>query len=316
MPFDTEGVLTSRDALEMESVPDSLVVVGAGYIGMELSTVFAKLGADVTVVEMLDGILPGYEDDVADIVHERAEDLGVDFRFGLAATGVERPSSDTVRLQAETESGEQESFDAENVLVAVGREAVTDTLNLDAVGLEPDDKGVLPTDHQCRTDLEHVFAIGDVAGDPMLAHVASAEGKVAAEAIAGEPAAMDQQAIPAVVFTDPEIGTVGMTASEAEDAGFDPLVGEVPLRSNGRALTLDEREGFVRVVADAESDFLLGAQIVAPEASELLGELGLAIEMGATLEDVAATIHTHPTLSESVLEAAEAALDEAIHVAD
>ena len=313
VPFDTEGVLTSRDVFELASLPESLVVVGAGYIGMELSTVFAKLGTDVTVVEMLDGVLPGYEDDVAEVVHDRATELSIDFEFGLAAAGVHQRPEGGLRLRTEDETGEETEFDAEKVLVAVGREPVTDTLGLEAVGLEPDEDGFLDTDHQCRTDREHVFAVGDVAGEPMLAHTASAEGKVAAETIAGEPAAMDNQAIPAVVFTDPEIGTVGMTATEAEEAGFDPVVGQVPLRSNGRALTLDEREGFVRVVADADSEFLLGAQLVAPEASEVLAELGLAVEMGATLEDIAGTIHTHPTLSESVMEATESAIGQAIH---
>ena len=174
VPFDTEGVLTSRDALAMASLPESLVVVGAGYIGMELSTVFAKLGVDVTVVEMLDDVLPGYEDDVAGIVRERAEDVGVDFEFGQAATGVERRADDSLRLATEDEDGEAATFDAEKVLVAVGREPVTDTLGLDAIGLEPDEDGFLPTDEQCRTDHERVYAVGDVAGEPMLAHVASA----------------------------------------------------------------------------------------------------------------------------------------------
>ena len=314
VPFDTEGVVSSRELLAAESVPESLVVVGGGYIGMELSTVFAKLGADVTVVEALDGILPAYEDDVTAVVRDRAADLGVEFATGLAATDAEPRPDDTVRLTAETETGESRTFDAQRVLVAVGREPVTDTLNLDAVGIETTDEGFLDTDEQCRTALDHVFAVGDVAGEPMLAHEASAAGKVAAGAIAGEPTAMDQQAIPEVVFTDPEIATVGLTEAEAAESGFDPVVGEVPLRSSGRALTLDEREGFVRVVA-AEAGFLLGAQTVAPEASELIGELGLAVEMGATLEDVAGTVHTHPTLSESVGEAAEAALSRAIHAA-
>jgi len=312
VPFDREGVLTSREILALESVPESLVVVGAGYIGMELSTVFAKLGADVTVVEMLDDILPGYESDVAEVVRERAVDAGIDFRFGLGASGVESAGTDLL-LIAENEAGEEQTFGAEKILVAVGRQPVTDTMNLDAVGLEPDDDGFLPTDDQCRTALDHVFAVGDVAGEPMLAHTASAEGKVAAGVIAGEPVAMDQQAIPAVVFTDPEVATVGLTAEAADEEGYDPVVGQVPLRSSGRALTLDEREGFVRLVADASGEFLLGAQLVVPEASELVAELGLAIEMGATLEDLAATIHTHPTLSESVLEAAEQAVGRAIH---
>jgi dihydrolipoamide dehydrogenase len=310
--FDGERVLSSRDALALESLPERLVVVGAGYIGMELSTAFAKLGTDVTVVEMLDGVLPGYEDDVSRVVRNRAEALGVEFRFGQAARSWEE-ADEGITVLAEDEDGEVSEFDAEKCLVAVGREPVTDTLNLDAVDLEPDDDGFLATDDRARTDLEGVFAVGDVAGEPMLAHKAMAEGEVAAEIAAGEPAGLDYQAVPAAVFTDPEIGTVGMTEDEAREAGFDPLVGEFPLRANGRALTLEDSEGFVRVVAASDGEFLLGGQVVAPEASELVAEIGLAVEMGARLDDVAATVHTHPTLSEAVREACANALGEAVH---
>ncbi|MFB6270173.1 MAG: FAD-dependent oxidoreductase, partial [Halobacterium sp.] len=205
------------------------------------------------------------------------------------------------------------TYDADKVLVAVGREPVTDTLELDAVGLEPDEDGFLATDGQARTDVDHIFAVGDVAGEPMLAHKASKEGEVAAEVAAGEPAALDYQAVPSVVFTDPEIATVGMTEADAEDAGFDTVVGEMPFRASGRSLTTDNDDGFVRVVADADAEFVLGAQIVGPEASELVAEVTLAIELGATLEDVARTVHAHPTLSEAVMEAAENARGQAIH---
>ncbi|WP_123535853.1 dihydrolipoyl dehydrogenase [Halosimplex salinum] len=310
--FDGEHVLSSRDALALDAVPESMVVVGAGYIGMELSTVYQKLGCDVTVVEMLDDVLPGYEDDVARVVRDRAENLGIDFYFGQAATEWEE-AGEGVTVLTENEDGEVSEFGAETCMVAVGRRPVTDTLDLDAVGLEPDENGFLQTDHEARTDVDHVLAVGDVAGEPMLAHKAMAEGEVAAEVVAGEPAALDHQAIPAAVFTDPEIGTVGMTQAEAEEAGFDPIVGQFPLRANGRALTHGEDEGFVRVVGDADSEFLLGAQVVAPEASELIGELALGIEMGAQLEDVAATVHTHPTLSEAVREACANALGKAVH---
>jgi dihydrolipoamide dehydrogenase len=310
--FEDEPILSSREALALESVPDELVVVGAGYIGMELSTVFAKLGASVTVVEVLDDVLPGYEDDVSSVVRERAESLGIDFRFGEAARDWEA-TDDGIRVQTTDEDDEVVEYDAEKCLVAVGREPVTDTLGLEAIELEPDDDGFLPTDEQARTDVEGVFAVGDVAGEPMLAHKGMAEGEVAAEVAAGEPAALDHQAIPAAVFTDPEIGTVGLTEAEAEAEGFDPVVGRMSMRASGRALTLDEKEGFVRVVADADTEFLLGAQIVGPEASELVAELGLGIEMGARLEDIAATVHVHPTLSEAVHEAAKAARGEAIH---
>ncbi|MDS0261681.1 dihydrolipoyl dehydrogenase [Haloarcula sp. S1CR25-12] len=313
LPFDGEQILSSREALALETVPDDLLVVGAGYIGMELSTVFAKLGADVTVVEMLDDVLPGYEDDVAAVVRERAESLGVGFAFGEAASGWEPLDDGRIRVATTDEDDGIEEYHAEKALVAVGREPVTDTLGLDNVDLDPDGDGFLATDEQARTELDGVFAVGDVAGEPMLAHKAMAEGEVAAEVAAGEPSALDHQAVPAAVFTDPEIGTVGMTYAEAREAGFDPVVGEMPLRASGRALTLDEREGFVRLVADADTEFLLGAQIVGPEASELVAEVGLAIELGARLEDIAGTIHTHPTLSEAVHEAAKAARGEAIH---
>jgi len=325
--FDDEPVLDSRQALALESVPDRLAVVGAGYIGMELSTAFAKMGADVTVIEMLEDALPGYDDDVAGIVRRRAEELGVEFAFGYAADGWES-TGDGVRVRAEpadqvaTDGGTAVdpgaddgalTVDADRVMVAVGREPVTDTLNLEAAGLETDDRGFIETDHRTATDVEGIYAVGDVAGEPMLAHAGSAEGKVAAEVVAGEPAALDHQAVPGAVFTDPEIGTVGLSPEEAEAEGFDTAVGEFPFRASGRALTTGEDEGFVRIVAEAGTGFVLGGQVVGPEASELVAEIGLAVEMGATIEDLAATIHTHPTLSEAVMEAAENAAGEAIH---
>ena len=302
LEFDGEYILDSADALELETVPESMLVVGGGYIGMELSTVYAKLGADVTVVEMLDDILPAYQDDVKRVIRERAESLGVDFHFGEAAAGWEEAAGEAI-VTTETEDGDTREHVAEKVLVAVGREAVTDTLGLENVGLEPGDDGTIDTDHQARTAVDNVFAVGDVAGEPMLAHKAYKEGHVAAEVIAGEPAALDYQAIPAAVFTDPEIGTVGMTETEAEAAGFDPVVGQMPFQASGRSLTLGDDDGFVRIVADADAEFVLGAQIVGPDAAELIAEVGLAIEMGARVEDVAATVHTHPTLSEAVGEA-------------
>ncbi len=310
--FADDPVWASRDALAAQSVPDRLVVVGAGYIGMELSTIFAKVGADVTVVEMLDDALPGHEADVTRIVRSRAEDLGVTFNFGEGATGWYE-TGEGIAVTTETEASEEHTYPADRVLVAVGRQPVTDTLALENVDLDPTEEGVLETDDRARTDLDHVFAVGDVAGEPMLAHKASAEGIVAAEVAAGEAAALDYQAVPGAVFTDPEIGTVGMTESDALDAGFEPVVGEMPLRASGRAMTLADTDGFVRIVADADTEFVLGGQVVAPEASELIAELGVAIEFGATLEDLAATVHTHPTLSEAVQEAAENARGQAIH---
>lgn len=310
--FDGKNILSSREALSLESVPDSLVIVGAGYIGMELATVFQKLGTDVTVVEQLEGVLPGYEDDISTVVQKRAESLGVDFHFGQMAQNWDSTDEGLI-VWTEDETDEEHSFEGEKCLVAVGRAPVTETLNLEAVDIDVDENGFIETNNQGRTSLEHVFAVGDVAGEPMLAHTAFAEGEVAAAVIGGEPAALDHQAIPAAVFTDPEIGTVGMTEAVAQESGFDPVVGQMPLRASGRALTLNEREGFVRVVADDESGFILGGQVVGPEASELVAELALAVELGATLEDVAKTIHVHPTLSEAVHEAVKGARGESIH---
>jgi len=311
--FDGDHVLSSRHALDFAGEPDSVVVVGAGYIGMELSMVLAKLDVDVTVVEMLEDVLPGYEDDLARPVKKRAEELGIDFSFGQAADSWEE-TEEGVLVRTEDEEGNVSEFEAEKTIVAVGRAPVTDTVNLEAIGLETDDDGFIETDDRARTELEHIYAVGDVVGEPMLAHKASKEGTVAAEVIAGEASALDYQAIPAAVFTDPEIGTVGMTEAAAEEEGFEPVVGRFPFRASGRALTTGHSDGFVRVVADEDSGFILGAQVVGPEASELIAELALAIEMGATLEDVATTIHTHPTLAESVMEATENALGHAIHI--
>ncbi|RDI71912.1 dihydrolipoyl dehydrogenase [Halopelagius longus] len=311
--FDDDPVWSSTHALDTDTVPDRLLVVGAGYIGMELSTTFAKLGADVTVVEMLDDVLPGYEDDVSRVVKKQAESLGIDFEFGEAASDW-REEGDGIVVTTETEDGEESSYDADKVLVAVGRNPLTETLDIENAGLELTDNGFIEVDDRMRTSVDDIYAVGDVADrGPMLAHVGSKQGIVAAEHIAGEPVAYDAQAVPAAVFTDPEIGTVGMTQAEAEAQGFETAVGQMPFNASGRALTTGHTDGFVRIVAEEESGFVLGAQIVGPEASELIAEVALAIEMGATLEDVASTIHTHPTLSEAVMEAAENAEGQAIH---
>ncbi len=311
--FADDPVLDSRQALALDFVPKELVIIGAGYIGMELAGVLAKAGSKVHVLEMEDQILPGYTEDLVRPVKRRADRLGIEFHLETTATGW-TAEDDGVVVEAESiDDGEITTLAAENVLVAVGREPITDTVNLEAIGIETDERGFIPTDEQMRTELDHIFAIGDVAGEPMLAHKGSAEGIVAAEVAAGEPAAADYQAIPAAVFTDPEIATVGMTETEAAEAGFDPVVGQFPFTASGRALAANHSDGFVRIVADEASGFVLGGQIVGPEASELIAELGLAVEMGARLEDIAGTVHTHPTLAEAVMEAAEHALGKAIH---
>jgi dihydrolipoamide dehydrogenase len=313
--FDDESILSSREALSVEAAPDDLLVVGVGYIGLELATVFAKLGTEVVVVEMLENVLPGFETDVASVVRERAEELGIGIHLGEATQGWTRTEGG-VRVTTETATGVRQEYDAEKVLVAVGRESVLDTIALENVNLEPTEDGFLHTDEYGRTEVESIYAIEDVAGEPMLAHKASKEGLVAAQAIAGEPIDPEYRFVPAAVFTDPEIATVGMTKVEAEDTGVTPLVGKMPFSASGRALTLGDPTGFVRIVAIEESRVLIGAQIVGPDASELVAELGFAIERGATLEEIAETIHVHPTLTEAVMEAAENAMGRAIHTSN
>ena len=310
--FDGEHVLDSSDILTLDSAPDSLLLVGAGYIGMELSMALTKLGVDITVVEMLDDVLPMYDAEISEVIREQAVDLGVEFRFGEAASDWE-PTDEGVVVTTETEDGETTELAADAVAVLAGRQPAADTVNLDAIGIGSDDDGFIQTDAQGRTARDHVFAVGDVAGEPMLAHKAMYEGGVVAAAIAGEPAAIDDTAIPAAVFTDPEIASVGLTSEGAEAAGYTPVVGRTPLEANGRAPTMDATDGFVRIVADEPTGRLLGAQIVAPTASEMIGELTLAVESDMDLDDIMRTVHTHPTLSEAVAEAAADARGAGLH---
>jgi dihydrolipoamide dehydrogenase len=310
--FGEEFIMSSTDALAAAEIPDRMLTIGGGYIGMELSTVFAKLGCDVTVVEMLDSVLPTYEDDLSAVVRRRAEDLGVDFDFGTAATDWTEIKSG-VLVTTETEDGDSAEYETDRVLVAIGREPVTDTLDLSNAGVDTTKRGFIDTDKNGRTEQENIYAIGDVAGDPLLAHAANKEGILAAQDIAGEPLDVGDWIVPEAVFTDPEIAAVGMTQSEAEEIGFEPVVGTMPFDASGRAMTLGETDGFVRIVASSDGGALLGAQIVGPDASELVAELTFAIKHRASLTDIAETIHVHPTLSEAVMEAAENAMGQAIH---
>lgn len=311
--FDAEPIWDSRQALATDHVPPRLLVVGAGYIGMELSTIFARLGADVTVVEMLNRPLPQYEEELTRPVRERAANLGIDINFGEMATEWRRDGR-TVEVTTETEDDETAEYEVDRILVAIGREPVTTGLNLETVPIEMDERGFIETDEHGRTTTENVFAIGDVAGEPMLAHAGMHEGIVAAETVAGEDPPL-ARAVPAVVFTTPEIATVGMNPNEAREAGIDPIVGRFPFSASGRAMTTRKTTGFVRLVAD-EDRRIVGGQIVGPEASELVAEIGLAVQANVSLDEVAATIHTHPTLSEATAEAAEHALGRAIHTSN
>lgn len=312
-PVDHDRVLTSRNIFSLSDIPQELLVIGAGYIGLELATLFSKLGTQVTVVELENDVLPGWDDTLRQTIREYIESLNVEFAFGELATTC-TPGSNEVRVTTETTGGAETEHTADRVVVAVGRQPVTETVDVDAAGVKVTDRGFVDVDDQCRTSREHIFAVGDIAGEPMLAHKASAEGIVAAETIAGQDASTADHIVPAVVFTDPEVATVGLSEREITEAGYDPVVGQMAFSANGRALTTDKSDGFVRVFVDESSRTILGAQIVGNHASELIGELTLAVHARLTIRQIAETIHAHPTLSEAIMEACADALDEAIHV--
>jgi dihydrolipoamide dehydrogenase len=309
LPFDGERVLDSTGALALSAVPASVAVVGAGYIGLELGTALAKLGARVTVVEALDRILPTVEASLTAPVLRRLRALGVDVRLRTTAQRLEGEG-----LVVAGPDGGEERVEAERVIVAVGRVPNTDELGLAAAGVAVGSEGLIEVGEDMRAT-GRIAAVGDVVSGPALAHKATAEAAVAAEALSGRPAAFDARAIPIVIFTDPEVASVGLGEAEARDAGLDPVVATFPLAASGRAGTLGARDGFTRIVADAGTDRVIGVHVVGPHASELVAGGALAIELMAAPGDVAATIHPHPTLSEGLREAAELLLGHPLHVA-
>lgn len=299
LKFDHQRVLDATDALALTSIPRSLVVVGGGYIGLELGICYRKLGAAVTVVEAMDQVLPGTDPDLIQVLMRKLRKLGITVHLQARARGVTDAG-----LQVTLADGQDTVIPGEKILVSVGRRPYTEGLGLEAAGVQTDAKGFIPVDEQCRTNVPHLFAVGDVAGGVLLAHKASHQGKVAAEVIAGKKSACDWVSVPAVVFTDPEIAYVGLTEAAAREAGYTVAVAKFPYTASGRALTMGETDGLVKVVADKQSGAVLGVQMVGPEVSELVAGATLALEMGATAEDIARTIHPHPTLSEGIMEAA------------
>jgi dihydrolipoamide dehydrogenase len=307
LPLDGKRVLDSTGALDLDHVPRTLAVVGAGYIGLEIGIAFAKLGAKVSLIEAEARILPTMDAHLVRPVARTLKALGVEVHANARALGHGRG-----RLAVATGDGES-TLAAEVVVVAVGRRPNTDDLGLDEAGLSPGESGLLAVAGDRRL-ASHVAAIGDITPGPALAHKATAEALVAADALCGRKTAFVAQAIPAVVFSDPEIATVGLTESEAEAEGIDAEAATFPLTASGRARTLGAREGFLQIVADKHDGRILGVHIAAPHASELIAEGALAIEMGATLEDLALTIHPHPTLSEQYAEAAHLGLGQPLHM--
>lgn len=312
LPFDEERILSNVGALRIPEVPRHLVVIGGGVIGLELGSVWRRLGATVTVVELLPTILPGSD---GEIVKEAAR---VFTRQGLTLRTATRVASgrregDRVFLELES-NGKTETLDADRVLVSIGRKPSLTGVDASALGLELTDRGAIKTDAQMRTNLPNVFAIGDAVGGMLLAHKAEEEGVVAAEVIAGKPSRMHYHTIPAIVYTWPEIASIGHTEEQLKSEGRAYRVGKFPFSANGRARTYGDTSGFVKLIADAETDELLGAHLMGPQVSELIAELVLAFEYRATAEDVGITVHGHPTLSEAVKEAALGAIGRTIHM--
>ena len=310
--FDGRKVISTKEALELSHVPQNLAVIGGGISGLEIGTFYAKLGSRVVVIEIMEQILPGMDPEAVRIVSRSLQKLGVEVHVKSQARGWREDKGQTV-VDIVTPEGLM-ARRADVILVTVGRRPNTDDLHADRAGVEFGPRGYVKVDRQLRTSNPHVFAIGDVVGPPFLAHKATKEGLIAAEVIAGHAVELDVHAMPVAIFTDPEIATVGLQEPEAAAQGRRIRIGKVPFAAIGRALTTGEYDGFVKLIADAETNILLGATIIGPDASDLISELALAIEMVATVTDIALTVHPHPTLPEGIMESAEAALGHAIHV--
>ncbi len=310
--FDGLMVISTKEALELERAPPNLAIIGGGVSGLEIGTFYAKLGSRVVVTEIMEQLLPGTDPDAVRIVARNLQKLGMEIHVKSQARGWREDKGQTI-VDIVTPEG-LIARRADIVLVTVGRRPNTDELHAEKAGVQFGPRGYVQVDRQLRTSNPHVFAVGDVVGPPFLAHKATKEGLVAAEVIAGHPVELDVHAMPAAIFTDPEIATVGLQEAEAGAQGRKIRVGKVPFAAIGRALTTGAYDGFVKLIADADTKILLGATIVGPDASDLISELALALEMGASVTDIALTVHPHPTLPEAIMETAEAALGQAIHV--
>jgi dihydrolipoamide dehydrogenase len=301
--FDSPLVMDSAAALEMEELPERLLVIGGGYIGMELSTVYASLGSKVTIVEMLPGILAGTDRDLVRVFSRESEQLFESIRVNTTAEL--EVQAGKIKATLKPGEGETETQNFDRVLLAVGRKPNTGQLGLEKAGIEVDERGYIPVDAARRTSVESIYAVGDVTGNPLFAHKATHEGRVAAEVIAGRKAAYEPRAVPAVEFVDPEIAWCGLSEEQAREQGRKVEVARFNWGASGRNLTLGRRSGLTKLILDAESERILGVGIVGESAGELISEGVLAVEMAAVAEDLALTVHPHPTLSETIMEAAE-----------
>lgn len=305
LPFipDDKRIFTSTGALELADIKGSLCVLGGGIIGLEMATVYRALGVNVTVVEFMTQLIPGADKDLVTVLHKRLEKQGVNIMLGTKVTAVDAKKSELVVTVEKDGKAQTHSFN--QMLVAVGRRPNGSNIDADKAGVHVDERGFIPVDNQQRTNVPHIFAIGDVVGQPMLAHKAIPEGKVAAEVIAGKKHYFEPKCIPSVAYTDPEIAWTGLTEKEAKEKGIAVEKGVFPWMASGRALSLGREEGITKLLFCPDSNRLLGAGIVGTNAGDLIAEATLAIEMGADAEDIALTVHPHPTLSETMAQASE-----------
>lgn len=316
LKFNGKNILDSTQALDLKKLPKKFVVVGGGFIGLEIGMAYAKLGSQVTIVEALEQLLASVEKELVQVVEKKMRELGMTILTSTKALGLKEkdPAKENLlHLEVETKEGKK-TLEADAILVSVGRKPNSDGLGLEKIGVKLDSKGNIPTDRQGKTNIAGVWAIGDVTGAPQLAHRATQDGLLVAEAICGKKAFKDYKTVPWAVFVDPEIATAGLTEKEAKDQGVPYKVGKFPFAANGRALSTNEGQGFFKVLIHEKNESVIGVHIVGPEASNLIAEATLAIEMGATLEDIVRTIHTHPTLPEAFPESVELAFNKAIHV--
>jgi dihydrolipoamide dehydrogenase len=312
LPFDGKRVISSTEALTLPAVPEKMLVVGAGAVGLELGSVWSRLGAEVLVVEMLDHIVPGMDREATTALQRALEKQGLAFRLGTKVASA-KVSANGVRAQLGA-GGKQEDWEGDVVLVAVGRRAFSDALGLQAVGVQLDERGRVDVNDRFETNVPGVFAIGDVVRGAMLAHKASEEGIAAVEGMAGMPVHVNYEAIPNVVYTHPELASVGISEEEAKQRGVEYRKGSFPFLANGRARAMNDTDGFVKILADAKTDRILGIHIIGPHASDLIAEAAIAMEFHASAEDLARSSHAHPTLAEAIKEAALGVDGRTIHI--
>ena len=308
----SDRILNSTGALELKEVPEKLVVIGGGYIGTELGAAYADFGTEVTILEGEKEILGGFDKDMVSVLKRNLKKKNINIITNAMAKSSEETDK-SVKVTYEAKDKE-ETIEADYVLVTVGRYPNTAEIGLEEIGIELDENGLVKIDKQCRTNFDNIYAIGDIVAGPPLAHKASYEGKIAAEVIGGEKSEIDVNGIPEVMFASPELASVGYTVDKAKEDGYDVETAKFPYAANGRALSLESTDGFVRLVTRKEDGLILGGQVVGENASDIIAEIGLAVEAGMTAEDIALTIHAHPTLGEMVMEAADKAIGRPIHM--